>query len=79
MILAIVQARMSSTRLPGKVMMPLAGAPSLQRQLERIQRCRRIGAQAANLRWSQRLLEPARRACIMLPLVRSRIAGGNRL
>ena len=36
MILAILQARMSSTRLPGKVMLPLAGAPMIQRQIERI-------------------------------------------
>ena len=36
MILAILQARMSSTRLPGKVMMPLAGAAMIQLQIERI-------------------------------------------
>lgn len=42
MILAILQARMSSTRLPGKVLMPLAGAPMLVRQMERIDRARRI-------------------------------------
>jgi spore coat polysaccharide biosynthesis protein SpsF len=42
MILAILQARMSSTRLPGKVMMPLAGAPMMVRQIERIARARRI-------------------------------------
>ena len=42
MILAIVQARMSSSRLPGKVLMPLAGAPMLVRQLERIERARLI-------------------------------------
>lgn len=42
MILAIVQARMSSSRLPGKVLKPLAGAPSLARQLERIERARKI-------------------------------------
>lgn len=42
MILAVLQARTSSSRLPGKVMLPLAGAPMLQRQLERIVRARRI-------------------------------------
>jgi spore coat polysaccharide biosynthesis protein SpsF len=42
MILAILQARMSSTRLPGKVMMPLAGAPMMVRQIERIARSHRI-------------------------------------
>ena len=38
MILAILQARTTSTRLPGKVLLPLAGAPSMQRQIERIGR-----------------------------------------
>lgn len=33
---------MSSTRLPGKVMAPLAGRPLLQFHLERLQKCRRI-------------------------------------
>lgn len=42
MILAILQARMSSTRLPGKVLMPLCGAPMLSRQIERIQRSKLI-------------------------------------
>lgn len=42
MILAILQARMSSTRLPGKVLMPLAGAPMIVRQIERVARSRRI-------------------------------------
>lgn len=36
MILAILQARMSSTRLPGKVLAPLLGRPMLVRQIERI-------------------------------------------
>ncbi|MBS0409318.1 MAG: glycosyltransferase family protein [Proteobacteria bacterium] len=42
MILAILQARMSSSRLPGKVLMPLAGAPMIVRQIERVSRARRI-------------------------------------
>lgn len=42
MILAVLQARMSSTRLPGKVLMPLAGAPMIVRQIERVSRTRRI-------------------------------------
>jgi spore coat polysaccharide biosynthesis protein SpsF len=37
MILAILQARMSSTRLPGKVMLPILGVPALQQQIRRIQ------------------------------------------
>ncbi len=42
MILALLQARLSSTRLPGKVLLPLAGAPMLLRQIERVRRARRI-------------------------------------
>ena len=38
MIAAIIQARSSSRRLPGKVLLPLAGAPMLARQIERIAR-----------------------------------------
>ena len=37
-VLAITQARMSSTRLPGKVLKDLLGAPMLARQMERLQR-----------------------------------------
>jgi len=37
--LAIIQARMSSTRLPGKVLMPVADTPMILYQLERIRRC----------------------------------------
>ncbi len=42
--LAIVQARMSSTRYPGKVLAPLAGQPMILRQLERIQRAKSLDA-----------------------------------
>jgi len=41
-ILALLQARLSSTRLPGKVLLPLAGAPMLLRQIERVRRARRV-------------------------------------
>lgn len=37
-MLAILQARVSSTRLPGKVLKPLLGEPMLIRQIERIKR-----------------------------------------
>ena len=39
MAVAILQARMSSTRLPGKVMKSVAGRPMLERQIERLRRC----------------------------------------
>lgn len=35
-IVAIIQARMGSSRLPGKILMPLAGKPVLQRVVERV-------------------------------------------
>lgn len=39
MILAILQARMSSSRLPGKVLRPLAGVPMIGRQIARLSAC----------------------------------------
>jgi spore coat polysaccharide biosynthesis protein SpsF len=41
-ILAVLQARTSSSRLPGKVLKPLAGKPMILRQIERVARARRI-------------------------------------
>ena len=35
-VLVVIQARMSSTRLPGKTLMPLAGRPLLERMIERV-------------------------------------------
>lgn len=42
MILGILQARLSSSRLPGKVMAPILGVPMIGRQVERLRRSRRI-------------------------------------
>ncbi len=39
---AIIQARIGSTRLPGKVLMDLSGRPMLARQLARLQQCTRL-------------------------------------
>ena len=41
-IISIIQARMGSTRLPGKAMLPLAGKPLTYRLLERVKRARMI-------------------------------------
>ena len=41
-ILCTIEARMSSSRLPGKVLLPLGGEPSLKRQIERIQKSKYV-------------------------------------
>ena len=41
-VVAVIQARVGSTRLPGKVLLPLAGAPALQRMIERLSSSRRV-------------------------------------
>lgn len=40
---AIIQARMSSTRLPGKVLMDLAGEPVLVRVVDRVRKAKLLG------------------------------------
>ena len=42
-IVTILQARVSSSRLPGKVLMPILGQPMLARQIERVRRAAHIG------------------------------------
>ena len=42
MNLAILQARMTSSRLPGKVLAPVLGEPMIFRQIERLSRARKI-------------------------------------
>lgn len=42
-VVAVVQARCSSSRLPGKVLAPILGQPMLLRQLERLRRAQSVG------------------------------------
>lgn len=41
-VLGILQARMSSTRLPGKILLPVLEKPILFRQIERLKRCQKL-------------------------------------
>ena len=41
-VAATIEARMAATRLPGKVMLPLAGQPMLMRLVERVRRSRQV-------------------------------------
>lgn len=42
MILGVLQARVSSSRLPGKVLAPIAGQPMLLQQIDRVRRARKL-------------------------------------
>ena len=41
-IIATIEARMNSTRLPGKVLMPILGKPMMELMIERVRRAERI-------------------------------------
>ena len=41
-VVAIIQARMSSTRLPGKVLLDLGGQPVLERMIERVKQAKTV-------------------------------------
>lgn len=43
-IVTVIQARMASTRLPRKVLLPLAGEPLLARMVERVRRANEVDA-----------------------------------
>ncbi len=43
-VVAIIQARMGSTRLPGKALMPLAGKPLLWHTIHRLRKCKSLNA-----------------------------------
>ena len=79
---AIIQARMGSTGLPGKVLLDLAGEPMLARVMQRVQRARLVDdtvvattvqpaddaiAQLCAARLAVRPRQPGRRAGPLLP------------
>ncbi len=41
-VVATIEARMTSRRLPGKILKPILGKPSLEREIERLKRCKSI-------------------------------------
>jgi spore coat polysaccharide biosynthesis protein SpsF len=41
-VVATIEARMTSSRLPGKVLLPARGKPLLELMVERLQRCRHV-------------------------------------
>lgn len=50
---AVIQARLASTRLPGKVLMDLAGKPMLQHVIERVKRAKLIDEVILAIPWGQ--------------------------
>ena len=43
-IVAVIQARMGSTRLPGKVLMDVCGKPILEHVIERTKKCKKVNS-----------------------------------
>ena len=41
-VIASIEARMGSSRFPGKVLAPVCGQPALTRLLQRLRRCRNV-------------------------------------
>lgn len=62
MTTSIIQARMSSTRLPGKVMKPLSGKPMLWHVIQRVSRAKKAGTIVVATS-TQRDDDPIARAC----------------
>lgn len=61
-IMGFIQARMNSTRFPGKVLHPVKGKPLLEYLLDRIARCREL-AQVAVLTSSEKTDDPIAAYC----------------
>ena len=62
MILAIIQARMGSSRLPGKVLLDLAGRPVLWHAVSRVRKARQVD-QVLVATTDQPSDEPVRKFC----------------
>ena len=43
-VLAVVGARLNSSRLPGKYLLPLAGEPMIEHLVRRLEQCRELDA-----------------------------------
>ena len=56
-IIASIQARMGSTRLPGKVLKPILGKPMLQWHIERIKLSRLIDNVVVATTTSQKMMK----------------------
>lgn len=64
---AIIQARTGSTRLPGKVLLPLAGRPMLHQIVERVRRATRVATVVVACPWQDvEALTPAVSGCALV-------------